>query len=199
MKKAAFTTALLSGLLMVPALGGAQETPPDVIRLHGAWTVEVWEDDALVQRHEFQNALTPGGAERLLQVMAGTQTAGMWLIDIDAEFGTGGGGTVECASFELYNDGGCFPFVSGNQVTLPTTGENAGSLVVEGTRVNDDGSITITGVATGLQICANSLSPAGCQQDDAVSWSLITERVLDAPVTATAGQEVRIQVVLSLS
>lgn len=198
MRNAAFTTALLTGLLLAPALAGAQETPPDVIQLHGAWMVEVWENDVLVERHEFQNALTPGGAERLLQLMAGTQTAGMWLVGIDAEYGASGGGTVQCPTFESFNQGGCFPFASGDQVTLPTTGENAGSLVVEGTRVNADGSITITGVATGLQICANSLSPAGCQ-DDAPSWNVITERVLDAPVTATAGQEVRIQVVLTLS
>lgn len=155
------------------------------------------DGDALVERHEFRNALTSGGAERLLSVMAGAQSAGSWLIGLDAEFESSGG-TVTCTLFEQYAQGGCFPVVSGDQVTLPTTGENAGALVVESTRSNDDGSLTISGVATGLQRCANSVTPEACTQETP-SWGLITERTLDTPVTATAGQEVRIQVVISLS
>jgi hypothetical protein len=87
--------ALLAALLSLAAfwtLGRAPAAEPPApppaegIHVKGRWIVEVTNPDgSLAQRHEFENALTPGGQSTLASMLGGTVAVDRWIVRIDDE------------------------------------------------------------------------------------------------------------------
>jgi len=200
MKTALSTAGALALFLFLAVPGAAQQAtesgagqPSEGIQVHGHWTVEIYEGDVLVERYEFENALTAEGAARILSVLAGTATPGPWQIGIAAEW-VSPSGTVTCPPFEIGYQGGCFPTNVTAAVSLPTSGENAGGLVLEQSFENTEGTLTISEVRTGFLPCDSATAP-----DDCTGLGANTVTATSQSISAEQNQTVQIQVVITLS
>lgn len=204
------TQAVRAGLLAIvvtlfavaPAM--AQEGPgtpaTEGIQVHGHWIIEVYEGDRLVERREFENALAEGGAVQMLEVLASSETPGVWLIGLQADYEFDGT-TIGCSFFDLHHNGSCYEQTEGAQTTIPTSGDNAGKLVLQRSFVqsSEQGttSWTILAVASGMDSCANSTAPVDCTSN--INTVAVTEKTLATPVSVEQGQQVNITVIISFT
>lgn len=129
--------ALMSCLWAVLALAsavGGQEAPTDPasaggIHVHGHWTIEVFKGDSLVAAREFDNALAsaPGGEELLAKVL--TYRYGFATQNLSSERPVYI--AVHLASGEVLRIGKVEDDGSTVFVSTPTSGEDAGKIVVD--------------------------------------------------------------------
>lgn len=187
-----------------PAAGSPQGgVPQEGIKVHGHWTIEVRNADGTVAEvRDFENALTSSGSAALSNFLGRTRSVGGWLITLY------GGGPVTTGAFQtgpgIYQ--GIISEIGGQDansgpgyfatltVNAPSTGVNAGKLVLSGTATAQlDGDIRV--VSTSVTALPNTQVPAAAYG----GLYSFTSTNLAAPITLLAGQQVLVTVVISFS
>jgi hypothetical protein len=168
-------------LLLVPQIAAAQS---EGIKVHGRWTIDVREaDGALVQHHEFENALTGNGQWVLASWLSRSRVIGRWEVQFVKP---------------LFNNGfvsPCGPFactmaepslvMSGVSLNSSNTAINAIQLVGSVTATQDG---TIGDVRTMVGACID---------DPMCSNAEFTIKLLPTPIVVASGQIVQVKVILS--
>jgi hypothetical protein len=180
----------------VPASQTAAGAGQEGIKVHGEWTLTVRNTDGTVAaRHEFKNALYPGGGDKILaQLLTGTVVAGQWSVALFASSATAcNANNAPCTIVESPSPNAA----NSRDLTrsIPTSGPDAGKLVLRGSvRVPSNATITI--VQTELSSCAPSTPPGSCVSAFNVGF---TQKVLTTGVPVAQDQLVEIKVVISFS
>lgn len=193
-------TLAATALLMLPATGGAQEPgtsgaergAEEGIAIHGHWTIEVIRGGELVERREFENALTNTGALFLVGTLARENTTGYWTILLLAD------GSGEVCSGDSAAGPACRMREFDSEVTLatPDTGDNAGSLVLTGSDTAVRAG-NILDVNTLVQPCDPTVAPADCAT--AGTPRQLTRKVLDNSIAFANGDQINATVVLTFN
>lgn len=205
-KKASCALILIAALSGGSALAQTATTAPhqaapsgagqEGIKVHGEWTLTVRNTDGTVAaRHEFKNALYPGGGDRILaQLLTGTAVAGQWSVALFASSATAcNANNAPCTIVESPSPNAA----NSRDLTrsIPTSGPDAGKLVLRGSvRVPSNATITI--VQTELSSCAPSTPPGSCVSAFNVGF---TQKVLTTGVPVAQDQLVEVKVVISFS
>jgi hypothetical protein len=190
--------ALVLALLSLGRSGIAHETlrGPEVgIKVHGSWTIVVRNPDgSIAATTKFENSLVQTGATLLTQLLTHQKTVQHWQIQVNSR---GGGLCARGTTPEPCGilDSALTADVSSDFATLtasvPTSGENAGKLVLSGTAPAAlDGNIQI--VKTSV---AHTCAPTAC----GMAWIIFTTAYPDNPVHVQAGQTMNVTVVISFS
>lgn len=184
-----------------PVAESASGAPPESIKVHGRWTIEVRNPDGtLAERREFDNALTTEAALALAEILqATTYRHTGW--EINAWSGA--------ASSPFLDDSGnparsrivsaTFPASGRNifknlTVNIPSTGDNRNKLVLSGTATaHRDGAINVVSTIIFKAPRSGTEIPyTGLQVDFTISS-------LASAVTLAEGQQVVVTVVISFS
>lgn len=194
----------------VPAIANERVAhgQPEEIKVHGHWTIVIRNaDGSVASRHEFENAMVPngGGFVILNQLLAHQANTPVWMVWLSF---SGGGNNVR-----LLTPGadGSNPIMYKLNVSSPSSGANAGKLVLEGSvpsTIKQNGqTVSINGqlteVSTGLNASCNSgVVPCGSTS----SGNGFTDRDLTKavppdtnpppPITIQAGQTLDVSVVI---
>lgn len=163
-------------------------SPQESIEVHGHWILEVRNPDgSLVERREFENALTASGANVLIKVLSREKTIGGWMIQVSGSPQPLVPNTIVEASY---------PFPAGATtltVTASPPGPIADKLVLTGTAVaTADGYIAQVYTQVGL------LPEAAPWDTYGNIWGF-TEFNLASPVELSTGQHVLITVEITFS
>lgn len=169
--------------------------PQEGIKVHGHWTIEVREPDGtLASRREFDNALRPdSGVATLLKILTRSDSVGLWQIRLSGQqdiflVESNASVTPGPDSFKTLT------------VTAPTSGPNAGKVVLEGTAtasVNNQ----ITRVFTDVNLCVPSAAPVSPCTTVGITRLLnpFTDTTLTEAVSATARQQILVTVTIGFS
>jgi hypothetical protein len=193
--KARAIAILLAVVVGTPAF--AQSAPQEGIKVHGDWTLTVRNADGTVAAvHEFKNALNVSfGADVLLaRLLGGQAVTGHWLIFLHPSSPPGCNPVNQaCAIVE----GGSPSGADSRDLTrtIPTTGPDAGKLVLRGS-VRVPVGLSIVQVTTNVAVCNAPASAGACV---ASSSAPVTRRNLETPVPVAADQLVEVKVVISFS
>lgn len=182
----------------VPA--GTAAGPVEGLRVHGHWTIEVRNPDGkLVNRQEFENALSIGGGDtHLVNVLGRTRTAGTWQVraigNVNQICESSPGVPSDCFIVESTDS---LP-AGGNIFKTLTATVSGSTLVLNGSVIAQrNGDVNV--VTTGDNHCSNSVSPASCSGGSALNTSAFTGTVLATPIPVQNGQQVQVRVVISFS
>ena len=150
--------------------------PQEGIKVHGHWTILVRnEDGSVASRHEFENALTPGGALALASLLTQAQPAApTWIILLDGN--TGPGQSV------------------GFQASTTTQSVN-GTVVLTGSKKVPVNGYQLTGVDTNVNI--TSLGATFTSRD--LTQPVPPSTTAPGPISVQNGQTVDVTVVISFS
>ena len=180
------------------------------IRVHGHWTIEVRNPDGLVVTHrEFENALSPDGANALSSLLSGNSVPGAWKINLAGspepcfESVAQPGGPSACGIVPS----GASPFsrFAGQSSIFfsLTTSASSGQFVLSGTAIAGEvGNVFI--VNTQVILCPATNTPPSCFSG-AFSGSggdtipLFTNANLAQPLQVSAGQTIAVTVKISFS
>ncbi len=225
--RARLMTLVATAALVVAACGSASGEVADDgglasgIGVHGAWTIDVYEEDGTLGRSaSFTNDLTSTGEEVLADLLTGERAAGSWVVWLDPA-----SGDPEPCTYELNSprDEGCTIADSGYEVfNLPGGGavvpsspnlsveQGDGVDVVLSGSVEVDNTTSIGEVSAHIEACFARLSPSECGTDveffEAVPFTstLVSGLDWDGDGTANdgvipvkAGQTVQVTVTLS--
>ena len=202
---------VLSAILLAAATTVAQTGHPQPnpgqssIAVHGFWTIEIHESDGrLVNRYQFNNALNDQKA--LLFILARQKSVGRWAVILSDVFTVGqpcANGTI-CA---LHEAGDTHVFSGSTNFTSLTVSAEP---LPAPTRLILQGSLTagatgqISGVATYLSVCDNTVAPATLCPDPA--WTALTLHSTQpsgpppvGPIPVAAGQIVQVRVEISFT
>jgi len=182
----ASVVALLIGAPAIAQVEADDSGPTtEGIEVHGHWIIEVYEDDTVVERREFQNALVPGADSILASVLAGEQALEQWLVDLNLQNFDDG-----FADVRLSTDG-AFGTIGGLTITTPNDGDNAGSIVFDwsGTPWSDPLDTGEDGQLVGVQTTIFTTEVAAA----------FTRKDLTSPVAIAEGQTVNITVIISFT
>ncbi len=169
-------------------------SPRESIHVHGQWTVAVRNPDgSIAATHRFENSLVPEGAALLVQVLSRQQTVQYWqvrLINKDGCVCSRNNNRVDCGII----DSALTPDVSSDYATLtvtaPTTGPNAGKLVLSGSApAAFDGQVKAVNTSVGHTCVGNACG---------TNWNVFTV-AFPAPISVQAGQTMDVTVVFSFS
>ena len=148
-----WTAILLLGLLLLAQMSTAQEkiasaekaetptAPREAIKVHGHWIIVIRNPDGSVaSRREFENSLDVTGQTFLSWLLAGQSGTFGWVVQIGPLCGKGKSETCSLTEATLANDPNAVTlFKSGLMPVLfasaPTTGPNAGAIVLSGSAV----------------------------------------------------------------
>jgi hypothetical protein len=179
-----------------PARGASPGASQEGIKVHGEWTLTVRNPDGTIAaRHEFKNALYPGGGDKILaQLLAGTAVTGQWTIALFASSATAcNANNAPCQITENSS-----PNAANSRDltrTVPTSGPDAGKLVLRGS-VRIPNNATITTVQTELTSCAPTVPAASCVSAFGDGF---TQKSLTTGVPVVQDQLVEVKVVISFS
>jgi hypothetical protein len=181
----ALTILLLALGTSTTALAQTGSAPNEGIKVHGHWTIDVLNrDGSLAAHYEFQNALANhlGASTFLNGVLSRTKRMGLWSITLS------GGQNF----FYLAEPGFPDRDVASQtlSVTVPTSGTNAGKLVLSGSR-SAPTAATIDGVQTVIEDCPLT---GACPSDFG-----FTQKSLPSSIPIAEGQIVQVTVVISFS
>lgn len=161
-----------------------------VIKVHGHWRIEVRDPDGTsVKVREFENALAAQGGEAIGKFLARTASPGLWGIYL-------GGGIADPCRSSGGGESGCLITEAAFQGTdanifknlVLTASATAPQLTLSGSAVAGfDG--TVAQVHSNLQTCAFG-EAAPC----ADTLTVFATRVLGAPISVMAGQQVVVSV-----
>ena len=179
-----------------PAAGASSGAAQEGIKGHAKWRLTLRNPDGNVDaRHEFQNALYPGGGDKLLaKLLAGTAVTGQWTVALFTTSATScNANNAPCSITETSRPNGA----NSRDLTrsIPSSGPDAGKLVLRGS-VRIPNNATITTVQTELTSCAPSVSPASCISAFADGF---TQKALATGVAVAQDQLVEVKVVISFS
>lgn len=150
--------------------------PQEGIKVHGHWTIVVRNaDGGVASRHEFENALTSGGALTLAALLTQSQsTAPTWSIILDGNTGPG-----QSVGF-----------------VVSTTSQSVnGTVVLTGSRKVPVSGYQLTGVDTNVQI--TSLGATFTSRD--LTQPVPPSTTAPGPISVQNGQTVDVSVVISFS
>jgi hypothetical protein len=171
------------------------------IKVHGHWTIEVRDPDGtVVSRDEIQNAFnTASGGQFLAQMLAGTITSGAWVVAVGStpECHPGSSSFLACTIAEPSASG--LSFDSHNlTATVPTTGANAGKLVLRGS-VRAPTAMTLHSLQSMLWSCPQGTAPAACVTGAFASLTLFSGKALAMNRPVVADQVIDATVVISFT
>lgn len=186
--KLVYVVALMA-LVLASGVSGASEAagPSEGIVVHGAWTIDVYNEDGTLDKHlEFNNALTSGGT-LINRLLRGVSSSGdNWAIT----FG------------ESTSAGVCPSETSGKCVIGPINSAAGTGLKLTGSTTVEAAG-TIEHVDTRLGICVSTTAPSDCLTiaPTGAANATFTGKTLDAGdvTTVSAGQTVQIQVDISFT
>ena len=198
---AACATVVLAAVAIAAALGAfssstssASGSPAKAegIKVHGAWTIEIRDHGRTVRTARFHNDLTSKGAERLVSLLARESSVGQWMIGLTPQLC----GTTASPAFCWIDEvGGTIAETHTVVLSTPSTGDDAGKLVLKATVVASlDNSIT-TVQTSNIECPASSPPSTSC----GFSGFIFSRRDLPAPIPVVAGQQVLITVKYSFS
>ena len=197
------TTALIVALASVAA--SAEETV-EGITVHGHWTIEVRDEHgAVVERSEFENALTTDGGEMFTKLLARQETPSDWEIQVSSTAGLevceqpAGTPTGTCVISEQTSS------ITGNQyfnnLTLAVAPVAPFKLTFSGNIIAQrTGEIIQVGLF--LRACSSATAPDACPGTPLASLvdaALVTNTILGVSVPVILGQQVLVTVELSFS
>jgi hypothetical protein len=171
------------------------------IKVHGHWTIEVRDPDGtIVSRDEVQNAFnTASGGQFLSQMLAGIITPGAWVVAVGStpECHPGATSFLACTIAEPSTSG--MAFDSHNlTATVPTTGPNAGKLVLRGS-VRAPSAMTLHSLQSMLWSCPQGTAPASCVSPAFTSLTLFSGKALAINRAVVADQVIDATVVISFT
>jgi hypothetical protein len=180
------------------------------IKVHGRWTVDIRNPDgSLVSHNEFENSLSSGGAGLLPQLLARKVNLAFWqviLVSVKPAGYVGGDGAgnvgvcdyngdtsklypcyiAEPGSANIANSGYGFLNLT---VSVPTSGANAGALVLAG-----NAKAALAGAVSTVKTWAIFKDSGGN-----LSGGEITSHDLAQPINVQPGQSIDVTVVISFS
>jgi hypothetical protein len=167
--------------------------PNDGIKVHGHWTIDIKNADGTpASHHEFENALTTDGAGGLSQLLGHGETIIGWGIRIDSGSlavsspCNGSCNVIESVATAVSD----FPPLL--NVTVPTSGPNAGMLVLSAS-VTAQNPTEVEVVRTFFYS-----TPSNCQ--GCSTMHTFSQRTLSPPIQGIlTGQVIQVTVVLSFS
>ncbi|MEW6684218.1 MAG: hypothetical protein AB1451_15075 [Nitrospirota bacterium] len=178
-----------SGPIAQPAHG-----PQEGIKVHGHWVIEVRNPDGkLVERRDFENALTQYGQIYLADFLRRSSTPGSWAILVFDGL-CPGGSTAVCVILE---SGASYPAIA--PVTFPNlqVSGGPGSLVLSGS-LTASAAGNVTDVAAQVGRCGPDAAPQNCGSGFLYGQPF-TSRQVSPPVPVQQGQIVQITVTISFS
>ena len=173
------------------------------IAVHGRWTIEVRDPDGgLVERREFDNALTIAGAGALAKTIGGLRVPSEWRVTLSRLSTSGnsacGGAPVECIAVTGSSITGPNIFET-LSVSVPNSGPNADKLVLSGSVTALVGGVIDT-VGSNILFCEPDLPPGtACNPGDTLGFSTITQASVSPAVSVVSGQQVLVTVVITFS
>jgi hypothetical protein len=195
---------LLTSLLVVAHASSVRAGEhQDGIKVHGHWTIEVRNPDGkLVTHREFENSLDPQtGATGLANVLGRVHSVGLW------EVGVGNLPTLPaqpCQASTFMSP--CIMGESGDtlnpnafktlSVTVPTSGNNAGKVVLSGSFTAQNTS-PLAAASSTFFYCPGTVAPVNCGTP-LNQFTFLTATFFSA-ITVNAGQLVQVTVVISFS
>lgn len=194
-----FLAVLLASL--APGAAEAQEpaVPPSAdgmnegVAVHGHWTITVLREGEVVERREFENALTFGGRTHLALLLAGTRSAGPWTVLVEAD---GSGSLCADNTFILGPDTDCTISEASAELTAAAT-END-TVILEGTEtVQRDGNLV--NVHTYQQWCPDNVAPTTCSPAGGSNQNQFTLANLDPVIPVQNGDQIEVTVELSFN
>jgi hypothetical protein len=190
-----------------PIVTSVSDSPVESVSVHGHWTIEVMNPDGtLADRREFDNAFyTTSGREFLVRLLARQTSVGGWSIRLlgnptsqgafpdESGARTFGGIIAESTSLETLPN--LFKTLT---VSAPTSGDNAGKLVLSGTATAQvDGNIGF--VQTTIWGLRATEAPSASYAIDSHDPGYVFTGTTISSVPLTAGQQVLVTVVISFS
>jgi len=199
-KRLTLTIACIGALMAIlPAQARVAEPTREPVKVHGHWTIEVYNrDGTFASRHEFENALTPNGAQLIADILAGKTNFGLRIFVTAVEPGlppckSGLSATPDVCVICQPGDGIWFASATSifNNLVATATG---GTLVMIG-------KIDIANTtAIGLVISSYSNSTGWSSGDFATTSTFgLTRALLATPIPVEAGQTVRVRVEISFT
>jgi hypothetical protein len=170
------------------------------VKVHGQLSIDVRNPDGtLVIHRQSSNSNGAPGAGLLSLSLARVNVIGLWSVQLygsACSFGTNG----VCWLFENADNppqtqAGTF---KGLSVSVPTTGPNAGQLVLIGSFIAPQ-SGTVTGLETLFNVCSPGVQQIGCQLLGPSSTGATSFTDANQNVSVTAGQLIQVTVVFGFS
>ncbi|MBI4333607.1 MAG: hypothetical protein HY673_20275 [Chloroflexi bacterium] len=166
--------------------------PQEGVKVHGRWTIEVMDPNGtVVERTEFNNALTDSGKYTLAWFLGRANGVGQWFVRVETY---NIAPPVTMTSYYLReaasSQSGTYQFK-----TLTVDGSGP-QLTLRGTATAQT-NLTVNAVQTFVWAPAPTVSPSSSSEggmDREFTWT-----VLPAPVAVSAGQQVAVTVVISFS
>ena len=175
--------------------------PVEGIKVHGHWTIEVRSaDGSLVERREFDNALTSQGGGTLTRVLTRSASIGAWGILLSSSGGTHpciqSASPAPCLVRESVAGGGLTSWPGVTHFTTLTVGTDppVSTVILQGTAIVEADGIIDVVESISCTAMPPSVDPAVCN-----NGSVFTSQTLPSPVAVTAGQQVLITVQISFS
>ena len=180
------------------------QSPDGGIKVHGHWTIEVRDPDGtLVERREFDNAITGEGEMILTRILGRVETVGNWQI-----YTLSPPASEVCEAPVATPHGNCHIAEAGD----PTGGANNffETLSLSLSSAPDPYSLNLSGyliaqrdgsiysVYTVVYTCESAISPDLCVGAGGSAFG-VTDTTLPSPVPALTGQQVLVTVVISFS
>ncbi len=198
--------ALLLGIVQPAAIAGAG-APQEGITVHGHWVVDIRNPDGTLASHlDFENALTPTGAQTVAGLLSRQYGTGSWTVVL-----YGGANATPAAPCALPPNGLGLPAPPGAPCILAEASFFGGQTPPPGlglvTLNHGPSTVVLTGA---VQATSNGTiglveshltcpSPAGgCQQPDELG-NLFSAAILQTPQTVAANQVIQVSVTFSFS
>ena len=173
------------------------------IKVHGHWTIEVREPDGrLVNRREFDNALTDGGRRSLSQILNRLATIGSWQVLL---FNTTSSNQpcvnssnemAACSIVEASDSHSpASNYFKNLVITNPSQGVNAGNLVLTGTATASRTG-AVDEVQTLLHFCSITETTANCPGGTTIGFTRFSRTNLDSAISVQEGQLIVVEVII---
>jgi hypothetical protein len=182
---------LVTAPLLFAQSAGAPPDRSDGIKVHGHWTIDVMNPDgSLAGHYEFENALANhlGASTFLNGVLARTKRVGRWQVSLPDSNGQPLIWVVEPGTPGFAADSQTLA------VTTPTTGPNAGKLVLSG-----NGTAPRAAQINFVQSQTDDCPPPGEAGACTTSAFAFSQKNLTTAIPVAQGQIVQLTVVFSFS
>jgi hypothetical protein len=174
--------------------------PREGVKVHGHWTIDVRNPDGTLASHrDFENSLQSTGAGVLVGSLSRASVTGLWHVFLVVSVAPSPCNSTQICAIDEPTEIGS-PDSRNLAVSAPTSGPNAGNVVLAGS-VTVAGSGTFIAVLTNVDVCAVGVIPTGCNSSLVLNFgsTVFTNAILMTPISVVPGQLVQVTVVLSFS
>lgn len=193
MRRLITTTIAVLASVMAPSFTYAQAR--EGITVHGHWAIEIRNPDGTVAaRHEFENALTYGGKQKLAWILSRAGQFQEWAVIAGAGFC--GNGQEDCVMMQPDGSGLNIPRHSRTLTVTALTSGPAPAMRLAGSYTASAAG-TIVRVASMVAVCENPGHEIGLYIDGCNGTSPLgdfSERTLPDSIAVLAGQIVQVTV-----